>query len=90
MKLICNRGALLEALNVAGNAIATRTPKPALQCVKLTASADKLIVAATDLEVAIRYQDAQVQVDKQVRPWFHWKSCARSFVKAWMTRFRWN
>jgi DNA polymerase III subunit beta len=65
MKLICNRGALLEALNVAGNAIATRTPKPALQCVKLTAAADKLIVAATDLEVAIRYQNAQVQVDKQ-------------------------
>lgn len=65
MKLICNRGALLEALNVAGNAIATRTPKPALQCVKLTAAADKLIVAATDLEVAIRYQDSQVQVDKQ-------------------------
>jgi DNA polymerase-3 subunit beta len=65
MKLICNRGALLEALNVAGNAIATRTPKPALQCVKLTAAADKLIVAATDLEVAIRYQNAQVQVDRQ-------------------------
>lgn len=65
MKLICNRSALLEALNVAGNAIATRTPKPALQCVKLTAAADKLIVAATDLEVAIRYLDAQVQVEQQ-------------------------
>ena len=65
MKLICNRSALLEALNVAGNAVATRTPKPALQCVKLTASADKLIVAATDLEVAIRFQDAQVQVEAQ-------------------------
>lgn len=65
MKLICNRSALLEALNVAGNAIATRTPKPSLQCVKLTATADKLIVAATDLEVAIRYQDSQVQVDSQ-------------------------
>lgn len=65
MKLICNRGALLEALNVAGNAIAARTPKPSLQCVKFTAAADKLIVAATDLEVAIRYQDAQIQVDKQ-------------------------
>ena len=65
MKLICNRGALLEALNIAGNAVATRTPKPALQCVKLTATADKLIVAATDLEVAIRYQDTQVQVELQ-------------------------
>lgn len=65
MKLICNRGALLEALNVASNAIASRTPKPALQCVKLTAAADRLIVAATDLEVAIRFQDAQVQVERQ-------------------------
>jgi DNA polymerase III subunit beta len=65
MKLICNRSALLEALNVAGNAIATRTPKPALQCVKLTAGPDRLIVAATDLEVAIRYSDAQVQVEQQ-------------------------
>jgi DNA polymerase-3 subunit beta len=65
MKLICNRSALLEALNVAGNAVAARTTKPALQCVKLTATSDKLIVAATDLEVAIRYSDAQVQVEEQ-------------------------
>lgn len=65
MKLICNRGALLEALNIAGNAIASRTPKPALLCVKLTAAEDKLIVVATDLEVAIRYIDGQVQVEQQ-------------------------
>lgn len=65
MKLICNRSALLEALNVAGNAVAARTTKPALQCVKLTATADKVTVAATDLEVAIRYSDAQVQVEEQ-------------------------
>ncbi len=65
MKLICNRGALLEGLSVAGNATASRNIKPALQCVKLTASADKLIVAATDLEVAIRFQNAQVQVERQ-------------------------
>jgi DNA polymerase-3 subunit beta len=64
MKLICNRGALLEAISVAGNAVATRTPKPVLQCVKVSAADDKLTVAATDLEVAIRYTNAQVQIDQ--------------------------
>jgi DNA polymerase-3 subunit beta len=64
MKLICNRGALLEALSVAGNAVAARTPKPVLLCVKLSAADDKLTIAATDLEVAIRYSDAQVQIER--------------------------
>src|SRR3954466_1018911 len=64
MKVICNRGALLEALTVAGNVVAARTPKPVLQCVKLTAENDTLTLAATDLEVAIRYSDAQVQIEQ--------------------------
>src|SRR5436190_9622248 len=65
MKVICNRGALLEALLMAGNVVAARTPKPVLQCVKLTAEDNTLTVAATDLEVAIRYSDAQVQIEKE-------------------------
>jgi len=64
MKVICNRGALLEALSVAGNVVATRTPKPSLQCVKLSAPEKSLTVMATDLEVAIRYIDHQVQIDE--------------------------
>jgi len=64
MKVICNRGALLDALTVTGNVVAARTPKPVLQCVKLSASDDRLTLAATDLEVAIRYSDAQVQVEQ--------------------------
>jgi DNA polymerase-3 subunit beta len=64
MKVICNHGALLEALNVASSVVAARTPKPVLQCVKLTAADNALIVAATDLEVAIRFRDEQVQVEK--------------------------
>jgi DNA polymerase-3 subunit beta len=64
MKIICNRGALLDALNVAGNVAAGRTTKPVLLCVKLSAEGDKLTIAATDLEVAIRYSDAQVQVEE--------------------------
>lgn len=64
MKVICNRGTLLEALLVAGNVVTSRTPKPVLQCVKLTAADDKLTVAATDLEVAIRYANTQVQIEQ--------------------------
>ena len=64
MKVICNRGALLEALTVTGNVVAARTPKPVLQCVKLTAADDRLTVAATDLEVAVRYSDSQVQIEE--------------------------
>src|SRR3954453_12142162 len=64
MKVICNRGALLEAISVAGNAVASRTPKPVLQCVKLTAADDKLTIAATDQEVRIRYSDNQVQIEQ--------------------------
>jgi DNA polymerase-3 subunit beta len=64
MKVICNRGALLEALNVASVVVQARTPKPVLQCVKLTAADDRLTIAATDMEVAIRYSDAQVQIEQ--------------------------
>lgn len=64
MKVICNRGALLEALTVTGNVVQLRTPKPVLQCVKVTAADDRLTIAATDLEVAIRYSNTQVQVEQ--------------------------
>src|ERR1700745_2507992 len=64
MTVICNRGALLEAPTVAGNVVAARTPKPVLQCVKVTAADDRLTIGATDLEVAIRYTDSQVQIEQ--------------------------
>jgi len=64
MKVICNRGALLEALNLTGTVVASRTPKPVLQCVKLSAEENTLTIAATDLEVSIRYRDEQVQVEQ--------------------------
>jgi len=64
MKVICNRGALLEALNVTGNVVAARSPKPSLLCLKLTAADNTLTVAATDLEVAIRYTESQVQIEE--------------------------
>jgi len=64
MKVICNRGALLEAITVAGNVVQARTPKPVLQCVKVTAADDRLTIAATDMEAGIRYTDSQVQIEQ--------------------------
>ncbi|HRK30221.1 MAG TPA: DNA polymerase III subunit beta [Tepidisphaeraceae bacterium] len=63
MKVICNRGALFEALNVIGNVVNPRSPKEVLKCVKLSAMDDRLVLSATDLEVAIRYSDSQVQIE---------------------------
>ena len=83
MKVICNRGALLEALTVAGNAVASRTPKPVLTCVKVTAENDRLTIAATDLEVSIRYSDSQVQIEQAgeaLLPAGHFRDIVRESV----------
>jgi len=62
MNVICDRGALLDLLTLAGGAIVSRTPKPVLTCVKVTAAEGSLTLAATDMEVAIRVSTAKVEV----------------------------
>ncbi len=64
MNVIVNRNALLEVLNVAAGIVASRTTKDILKCVRLTALKDGLLISATDLEVALRVQVAQVEVKK--------------------------
>jgi len=64
MKVICNRVALSEGLGVVSSVVATRTPKPVLQCVRLVAGEDGLLVVGTDLEVGIRYRVDQVEVSE--------------------------
>ena len=64
MKVICDRGALVEALNLAGAAVVSRTPKPVLTCVKLTATDGALALDSTDLEVAIHLSINQVEVQE--------------------------
>jgi DNA polymerase-3 subunit beta len=66
MKVICDRGALVESLSLVGGVVASRTPKPVLTCVKLTASADEasLTLAGTDLEVAVRLSTPRVEVQE--------------------------
>jgi len=64
MKLICDRHMLAEALAATTAVISTRTPKPILQCVRLTATGDGLMLTAYDQEVGLRYRVAQVEVSK--------------------------
>lgn len=68
MKVICDRGALLEAINQISGAVAARTPKVQLTCVKLVASKSanvgELTLMATDAEVSLRLRLAQVDVQQ--------------------------
>ncbi len=62
MKVVCDRGALLEALNLAGGVVVARTPKPVLSCVKLTADEAALRVEATDAEIGLHLETPRVEV----------------------------
>jgi DNA polymerase-3 subunit beta len=62
MKLIADRGALVDLLNLTGGVIVARTPKPALSCVKLIAGDGTLTAIATDLEVAVRASTSKVEI----------------------------
>ena len=64
MKAICDRGALLESLNMVNGVIVTRTPKPVLTCVKITAQNDALTLSATDLELAVRVTTPRVEIQE--------------------------
>lgn len=68
MKVVCDRPALLEAVNLVSGAVASRSPKPHLMCVRMTATKDggvgTLTLAATDAEVSLRLATTQVDVQK--------------------------
>ncbi len=38
MKVICDRAALVNAVNIVGGVVTSRTPTPVLRCLKLTAA----------------------------------------------------
>lgn len=65
MKVIAQTAALQEALTLAGSIVATRTPKPVLQCVKLIAADKVLTLLATDLEAGCRYRIEAVQIEEE-------------------------
>ncbi len=67
MKVVCDRAALLEAINLVSGIVASRTPRPQLTCVKLSAAKKGkggiLTLAATDAEISLRLQVDQVDVE---------------------------
>jgi DNA polymerase-3 subunit beta len=68
MKVICDRGALLDAVNHVAGVVPLRTPTPALSCVKLVArkvgSAGELTLSGTDAETSLHLTLTQVDVQK--------------------------
>lgn len=71
MKLICDRAALQEAVNLASGVVAARSPKPQLTCIKLTAKktgkggAGTITLAATDAEISLRLNRSDVEVQEE-------------------------
>lgn len=65
MKVTFNRSVLQEALALISSIIPSRTPKPILQCIRITAAKDKILLCATDLEVGITYQLDQVEIAEE-------------------------
>lgn len=68
MKVICDRAALLDAINLVSAVVASRTPRPQLTCVKFVAEtidgASRLTLAATDAEISLRLITRQVDVQE--------------------------
>jgi DNA polymerase-3 subunit beta len=62
MKVKFNRAALQEALSLVTTLIPGRTPKPILQCLRITTEQDAVRISATDLEAGITFLVAQVEI----------------------------
>ena len=64
MKVQFNRTALAEALGLLSSVVPSRTPKPILHCVRISAGKKDVRICATDLEVGIEYTISEVQVEQ--------------------------
>jgi DNA polymerase-3 subunit beta len=60
-----NRAGLAEALGLLTSVVPSRTPKPILQCVLISAQKKQTRMCATDLEVGINHIISGVQVDEE-------------------------
>lgn len=69
MKVICDRAALLDGINLVSGVVAARTPRPQLTCVKLDArkvgDAGELTLSATDAEISLVLHSARVDVEEE-------------------------
>lgn len=64
MKLKCQRDWLLTACQLVGAAVAVRSTKPVLACMKAVAQDDALFLMATDNEIGVRYELRGVEVKR--------------------------
>ncbi len=65
MKLECDRLSLADALAMAGGVITTRTPTPALLCVRLVAKDGMLEISATDTEIGLSLSIPNVSITEE-------------------------
>lgn len=64
MKVNFNRAAFSEALSLLISVVPSRTPKPILRCIRITAEEKEVRIRATDLEAGINYLVSEVQIEK--------------------------
>lgn len=68
MKVLCDRGALLDAINLISGVVASRTPRVQLTCVKLAAQKEgqsgRLTLEATDAEISMTLDTERVDVEE--------------------------
>lgn len=69
MKVICERAALLEAVNQVSSVVASRSPRPQLTCIHLAATntpeGAELALSATDAEIALTVRIGRVEVAEE-------------------------
>jgi DNA polymerase-3 subunit beta len=63
MKVTCNRESLLAAFQTAATVVPTRSPKPILKNVRIDVTPEGAIVMATDMEIGIRIEVPDVEVE---------------------------
>ncbi len=64
MKITCERETLLAAFQTAATVAPSRSPKPILQNVKLVCKDSSAMLIATDMEVGIRIETSNVEVEQ--------------------------
>ena len=62
MRALCNREGLLTAFTMVSGVVPARSPKPILQNVKMVVDKGVTTLLATDLEVGIRMEVADVEI----------------------------
>jgi DNA polymerase-3 subunit beta len=62
MRVEFNRAAFTDALGLLMSVVPSRTPKPILRCIRVTANEKEVRVFATDLEVGINLLISEVQI----------------------------